>query len=153
MGWWSTCYQVGGIAATAGATPCSSTGDGERLLGPRGVDGHGRYLDAPSIARKQSENPKTTSGSHRNRPNAPAASASCGKWKSGISGFIYFGFKLIRYSLLFWLPFYLEKQLGYSTGQAGYSSISFELAESSAPSGAESSSIDSMAGGSSCSSR
>jgi len=31
-------------------------------------------------------------------------------------GFIYFGFKLIRYSLLFCLPFYLEKQLGYSTG-------------------------------------
>ena len=41
-------------------------------------------------------------------------------------GGAYFGLKLIRYSLLFWLPFYLRRSLGYSEGAAGYLSVTFE---------------------------
>jgi sugar phosphate permease len=45
-------------------------------------------------------------------------------WSIGLS---YFGLKLIRYSILFWLPFYLRKELGYSESAAGYLSVSFEV--------------------------
>jgi sugar phosphate permease len=34
--------------------------------------------------------------------------------------------KLIRYSLLFWLPFFLKRALGYDEGTAGYLSTTFE---------------------------
>lgn len=39
----------------------------------------------------------------------------------------YFCVKLIRYSLLFWLPFYMIKELGYEVGTAGYSSMMFDV--------------------------
>lgn len=42
-------------------------------------------------------------------------------------GSAYFGLKLIRYSLLFWLPFYLRRHFHYSEAQAGYLSLPFEL--------------------------
>jgi sugar phosphate permease len=42
-------------------------------------------------------------------------------------GGAYFGLKLIRYSLLFWLPYYLHTALGYDEGAAGYLSTSFEV--------------------------
>jgi sugar phosphate permease len=41
-------------------------------------------------------------------------------------GSAYFCLKLIRYSILFWLPYYLNKVLGYSPAQAGYQSVSFD---------------------------
>lgn len=41
--------------------------------------------------------------------------------------FSYFGLKLIRYSLLFWLPFYLHNTLHLDKALSGYLSISFEV--------------------------
>lgn len=42
-------------------------------------------------------------------------------------GAAYFAIKLIRYSLLFWLPFYLRQHLHYDEGLAGYLSMPFEI--------------------------
>jgi sugar phosphate permease len=42
-------------------------------------------------------------------------------------GAAYFCLKLVRYSLLFWLPLYLHRQLGYPDGKAAFMSISFEV--------------------------
>lgn len=42
-------------------------------------------------------------------------------------GGAYFGLKLIRYSLLFWLPYYLRRHFHYSESQAGYLSMPFEV--------------------------
>lgn len=42
-------------------------------------------------------------------------------------GASYFFLKLIRYSLLFWLPFFLETSLSYDKETAGYLSTSFEI--------------------------
>lgn len=42
-------------------------------------------------------------------------------------GAAYFAIKLIRYSLLFWLPYYLSMSLNYSESTAGYMSTFFEL--------------------------
>jgi sugar phosphate permease len=41
-------------------------------------------------------------------------------------GACYFAIKLIRYSLLFWLPYYLADDLHYAPDRAGYLSLSFE---------------------------
>lgn len=124
MGLWSTCYQVGGLAATSLATyllvhhgwrstffvPAVWTGAmGVALLlflreaPPAASDGR-QTLAAPSNWRASLANPLV--------------------WNLGIA---YFCLKLIRYSLLFWLPLYLHKALGYSEGGAGYQSLSFEL--------------------------
>jgi sugar phosphate permease len=42
-------------------------------------------------------------------------------------GGAYFCLKLIRYTLLFWLPFYLHKALNYPEDMAGYLSTTFEI--------------------------
>jgi sugar phosphate permease len=42
-------------------------------------------------------------------------------------GVCYFAIKLIRYSLLFWLPYYLADQLAYAPDRAGYVSVAFEV--------------------------
>jgi sugar phosphate permease len=70
----------------------------------------------------------------RERPSSSAPSRPSGSvvavlgeplvWSLGAA---YFCLKLIRYSLLFWLPFFLHRQLGYEPSAAGYLSISFEL--------------------------
>lgn len=39
----------------------------------------------------------------------------------------YFGVKCVRYSLLFWLPYYLVTELFYATSAAGYCSILFDI--------------------------
>lgn len=46
-------------------------------------------------------------------------------WTLGLS---YVVIKFVRYTFLFWLPFYMSAQLGYSPGQAGYTSVTFGLA-------------------------
>jgi sugar phosphate permease len=39
----------------------------------------------------------------------------------------YFLVKFLRYTLLFWLPFYLTRSLGYSVAASGYASTTFEV--------------------------
>lgn len=39
----------------------------------------------------------------------------------------YFGIKCVRYSLLFWLPYYLVTELLYTPARAGYCSIAFDI--------------------------
>lgn len=39
----------------------------------------------------------------------------------------YFFHKLVRYALLFWLPYYFNKELGYSAASAGYISASVDV--------------------------
>jgi sugar phosphate permease len=131
MGVWSTCYQAGGLIATAVATFLFVRyGWRWAFLGP-----------AIFIAMVGIVNllflPERTGTTLRKETAAPAsAPAAAPTEKSGnvlrspvlwsLSA-SYFCLKLIRYSLLFWLPFYLNKELGYSKAQAGYQSISFEV--------------------------
>lgn len=42
-------------------------------------------------------------------------------------GVAYFCVKLVRYALLFWLPYFLITELGFGTSLAGYSSMLFDL--------------------------
>ncbi len=136
MGWWTTNYQAGGLLATALAT---------FLLVHRGwraafflpalevaAVGLGLYMLLVERPEERGLPPLETD---------QAAPAGPGDGKAGDGGFFtllrdplilvlgssYFGIKLIRYSLLFWLPYYLRRHFHYSESQAGYGSLPFEI--------------------------
>ena len=138
MGVWSTCYQAGGLLATAVATFLFVRfGWRWAFLGPAiliALVGVVNLLFLPERAGATRAKAKTTSTDGR----PPAEVGSTGS-KAPPSGNVlrspllwslsaaYFCLKLIRYSILFWLPYYLNKVLGYTKAQAGYQSISFEV--------------------------
>lgn len=134
MGLWTTCYQVGGIAANfLAARLLKAYGWRGSFIGP------GLILALVGVL---------ILAFLRKGPLAPATSAPAGTagadeelaaqkreasrrvlrsftvWCYGAS---YFCIKLIRYSLLFWLPYYLEKILHYARDDAAYFSTSFEI--------------------------
>ncbi|HKU37596.1 MAG TPA: MFS transporter, partial [Polyangiales bacterium] len=120
MGVWSTCYQAGGIAATALAT---------WLLGAFGwravfhvpasilaLVGALVWFGVPS-------------GRSAVQPSdRPAALRAVLRTKVIYCyGASYFCLKLIRYSLLFWLPFFLHTASGFDELTSGYLSTAFEV--------------------------
>jgi sugar phosphate permease len=127
MGLWCTSYQVGGIAATwfctymlgrygwrsafFGPAVCIALVGGIVFLtlrrGPYAVSS---TVQGPSLAARI--------GIDREVFRNPTL------WCYGIA---YFFIKLIRYSVLFWLPYYLHTARGLSETNAGYLSISFEV--------------------------
>ena len=128
MALWATCYQVGGIVATAGAA---------WLLGRYGWRA-AFYAPAAWMAlvaglifvllRANPEHEPREGDVHRHRQLAGEARRRVLRsrvlWSYGAS---YFSIKLIRYSLLFWLPYYLSDRLGYAADEAGYVSTAFEV--------------------------
>jgi sugar phosphate permease len=132
MGVWSTCYQVGGLAATLLAGQLAARfGWRSALLVPAAAlalvglvvlvwlpaapaaapvslaIGDGALATAPqSVARAQLDVLKSRT-----------------LWLFGAS---YFFIKLVRYALLFWLPYYLSTAQGYSTAKAANVSIAFD---------------------------
>jgi sugar phosphate permease len=136
MGVWATCYQVGGIAATAFAASMLARGGWRAAYyGPAvviaivGVLALVIIRDRPpaSVAAPTDANGATAQAASEadlDRAARRAVAMSATVWWYGAS---YFFIKLIRYSLLFWLPFYLETVLQYGSAQAGYFSTSFEI--------------------------
>ena len=127
MGFWSTCYQAGGLAATAIATWLLTTfGWRWSFLGPAAwvaIVGAAILLFLPNFV------PDHGPVGDETAPTTPRAERarvlrSVTVWSYGAA---YFCVKLIRYSLIFWLPYYLHTALGYAEGASGYLSISFEV--------------------------
>jgi sugar phosphate permease len=118
MGLWSTCYQVGGLVATAVATRLlAAWGWRSAFLVPAAFTaavGVAVWLWLKERPAQPTEKPVSSK----------EVLANPLLWLLGAS---YFCLKLIRYSLLFWLPFFLNKQLGYDKSASGYLSLSFEL--------------------------
>jgi sugar phosphate permease len=123
MGVWGTCYQAGGLVATAIATFfLIRWGWQWAFFGPAAmIAGVGLLVllllpSTPVLARGGTAESSVETGDRLLRN--PAI------WSLGSA---YFFLKLIRYSILFWLPYYLNKVLGYSRESAGYHSMSFEI--------------------------
>jgi sugar phosphate permease len=119
MGWWATCYQVGGLVATTLATwllthygwrwtffvPAACTA-------AVGVAVWLFLWEAPSA------------------PPAERRRASLALVRDPLVwclGAAYFCVKLIRYCIVFWLPYFYSVGLHYDDRKAGYLSNSFEL--------------------------
>jgi sugar phosphate permease len=128
MGLWSTCYQVGGLAATLLAGQLAARyGWRSALLvpavalalvglavllwlpkapAPAAAPDGAVVLAVPTVSRAQLDVLKSGT-----------------LWLFGAS---YFFIKLVRYALLFWLPYYLATAQGYSTATAANVSIAFD---------------------------
>ncbi len=146
MGWWCTCYVVGGFAATIIATYWATNETFFVELGWR----RGFFVPALLLA--------AIAGIYiyftRNRPSdagfrdlpeddeaadAPAAAkdktspktevlravlSSSAIW---ITGAMYFFVKMTRYAFLFWLPLYMTEALDFTNAEAGYTSSVYEM--------------------------
>jgi sugar phosphate permease len=130
MGMWGTCYQIGGLVATAVATFfLVRWGWRAAFIGPAAaIAAVGIIVLLFLPNRPKSQEAVLTEGEAAAIAQLPESSWAILRspviWSLGSA---YFCLKLIRYSILFWLPFYLTKVLGYSTGGAGYQSMSFEV--------------------------
>lgn len=121
MGWWSTCYQAGGIAATLLAA---------RMIAWSGW--HATYIapaiwvavvalacliflrDRPSDAGFADPDTAQVDREERRRlarAELPRILRTPMVWMLGAA---YFACKSIRYSFIFWLPYFLNKVYGYS---------------------------------------
>ena len=138
MSFWTTCYVIGGVAATAFATYCISNKSVFIDLTWR------RAFLAPAILLLvisivyiiMNRNTPTDVGL---KPFEKTTSTEKGKQKEKkahievvkngavrIAAAMYFFVKFTRYSFLFWLPLYLSEALLYSDQQAGYTSVAYE---------------------------
>ncbi len=123
MGVWCTNYQVGGLAATLFcAWLLGRYGYRSAFFVPAICLAGVALIVAVALRRgpySASTSPATSRSSFdfallRNRT----------LWSYGAA---YFFIKLIRYSFLFWLPYYLHTALGFGEVQAGYLSTWFEI--------------------------
>lgn len=129
MGVWSTCYQVGGIAATSVAALFV-----RRFGWPGGFHGPAVIIALVGVAVLLLLKPgplakgSQAAGSKQVSPDLAEARRRLLRspliWSYGVA---YFALKLIRYSLLLWLPYYLEKVLHYEKVQAANVSNAFEI--------------------------
>lgn len=136
MGWWGTCYVLGGFLATIFATFAATqmfvaTGLGWRrgFLFPAFILASSALWFAFRVRNSPPEaglpaNPETADEAVEDQ-GSPWEAARCPEvW---ILAGMYFFLKITRYSLLFWLPLYLVQRLQYSVEWAGYTSSLFEL--------------------------
>jgi len=129
MAVWCTCYQVGGLAATAGASYLLRFGWQWAFFAPAvamtvvGFAVLGLLAPGPGSAPDAMSMPPPADVDRR-RAAVRAALRSPVLYSFGVS---YFAIKLIRYSLLFWLPYYLSDSLAYPPDRAGYLSLAFEV--------------------------
>jgi OPA family sugar phosphate sensor protein UhpC-like MFS transporter len=130
MGFWSTCFQVGPLLATAlAAFLLAHFGWRSAFIGPAvwvALVGivvllflqEGPHQHEPASTRPEKATREVVRAAAREALQNPVV------WLLGAS---YFGMKLIRYCIDFWLPYYLEKNLGYPRDTAAYVSTAFQF--------------------------
>lgn len=147
MAWWSTCYALGGAAATAFATWVAFNAPFFENLGWR----RGFYVPAAALsvisfcyivfARNRpsdagfEEFPEPMPGQDTDGRTGDAEESVVVVWKAVLkskalwtTGIMYFFLKMTRYAFLWWLPLLLVESAGYASDEAGYTSTVFELA-------------------------
>jgi MFS transporter, OPA family, sugar phosphate sensor protein UhpC len=119
MGWWATCYQVGGLVATPIATYLlTHYGWRSAFFGPAVLTA------AVGVAvLLWLWQPPASPSLERERASFAIVREPL-VWSLGAA---YFCVKLIRYCIIFWLPFFYARALHYDTARAGYLSVSFDL--------------------------
>lgn len=147
MGFWCTCYVIGGFVATNYATFWATNeilfpGLGWRrgffmpaatlfviallyILFTRNRPSDAGLPDFPEED-LEAEEAEAAEMSHSQTTwkNTLALMSHSTIWVAGIA---YFFVKLTRYSFLFWLPFFMTEALGYEAHHAGYMSSVYEL--------------------------
>lgn len=134
MGYWSTCYQAGGLVATLAASWLLGYGWRVAYVVPAVWVAAVALAYASLVRDRPSDvgfaDPGVQRGldaaeRHRLRRAAwPKVLRNPMTWSLGTA---YFCLKLMRYAFLFWLPFYLSGALHYGDQEAGYMSTAFEI--------------------------
>jgi OPA family glycerol-3-phosphate transporter-like MFS transporter len=139
MGLWATCYQVGGIVATGIAVRLLVRyGWRGAFIGPAIILAAVGVLVLLLLRTPTRAEPARAAGTESAPTRAEEAEAARTERKAAqrrvlrdptiwFYGASYFCIKLIRYSFLLWLPFYLETVLGYAKTRAADLSTSFEI--------------------------
>jgi sugar phosphate permease len=139
MAWWGTNYVLGGFLATAFATWCVSghapfvaLGGARGFIYPAII----LLLVVPIFFALVSNEPEEhgAAGLHAARRGQDAEDTSWRDLKLLMMkptlwtfGVVYFFLELCRYALMFWLPYYMVRQLHYDLPAAGYLSSLYEL--------------------------
>jgi sugar phosphate permease len=133
MGWWSTCYQAGGLCATWAASWLLGFGWRAAFVGPAiyvaavGVAYALTVRDRPSdVGFADPEIPPGTTREELARLRRAATGQVLRSPLAWSLGAAYFALKMMRYGFLFWLPYYLNAALSYGDQKAGYVSTAFE---------------------------
>ena len=139
VGWWSTCYVVGGFTGTLLATYAATNNTWLVDLGwRRGFFVPAVFLTVIAIiytvyTRNRPsdagfEDLAEDIGHQGHEANGDSVLkivlSNSAVW---ITGAMYFFTKMTRYAFLFWLPLYMTEALGYSDSDAGYTSSVYEL--------------------------
>lgn len=138
MSYWTTCYVIGGMAATAFATYWLSNQSVLTELSWRRAfllpsvlllvislvyivfaRNNPEDVGLKSFAKNSTERKEQKKGNEAHRSILKNRAV----W---IAALMYFFVKFTRYAFLFWLPLYLSEALLYSDEQAGYTSIAYE---------------------------
>ncbi len=134
MGFWGTCYQIGGVAATAWAAFWLAQ------LGLRGA-----FLMASAVTffcwcavfvwqRNEPADVGLEPLEEADKLPVTASGEPASLWTRqlitnlALIGVFYFGVKFVRYALWSWTPFLLERNFGLQPDQAGYLSTVFDFA-------------------------
>jgi len=145
MGFWSTCYQIGGAASTLLASYILSRWGWRSafffpaaLLFVIAISYILFHKDSPERCGlppiDEFHGPKSKDDSANDGLTIETGAANVSSvpvfsqpaiW---VLGAAYFCVKFVAYSLMFWLPLYMVKELGYSPGKAGYLSAAPEAA-------------------------
>lgn len=133
MGLWSTCYQVGGLVATvlAGQLALRYGWRSAMFVPAAALFGVGLLVlvalpsSPAAVLPATADMPAGATGATRKDAWRAQLDALENRtlWSFGAS---YFFIKLVRYALLFWLPYYLATAHGYSTGKAATVSVAFD---------------------------
>lgn len=127
MGAWSTCYQVGSLVANPVCTAfLVALGWRAAFWYPPLAVVAVALLLAAFLPRPPEGEGLQTSTSMAPAPAPRAAGAVLRRPLLWVMGTSYFFMKLIRYVLLFWLPYYMQDALGYSKALAGNLPLAFE---------------------------
>ena len=138
LGFWSTCYQLGSVAATALASYLlgvagwrwSFFGASLVLLGAWAMV----LLLHPNTPKHVGLAPIGEEPAPEGEPVAEAKGKGKLGWTRDVvvsivmMGSIYFCIKFLRYALWSWTPYFLSKSLGVEKSDAGYLSTVFDLA-------------------------
>lgn len=147
MGLWCTCYQVGAVVSTFLATWLLVTFSWKMaFIGPAMLVGgfglvfltfqrrspEAEGLPDVEVYYAEIKGRHPTARERAFHEEVPSFRESIGHvlrsrpiWTLGLT---YVVLKFTRYTFLFWLPFYMSRQLGYGEGEAGYTSVVFDLA-------------------------
>jgi sugar phosphate permease len=135
LGWWSTCYQAGGLAATFLAARMIHWFDWRTVYIAPAIwvtvvaVAIGLFLrDRPSdVGFRDPDSPEHLTREQRRaltRAEIPRVFRTPMVWMVGAA---YFCCKSIRYSFIFWLPYYLERAFHYSKSRSLDVSMAFDF--------------------------